>query len=164
MLFLFRHCFAPNTRWNSREKSQAGHHQTESLAQSFMVVQLCYACSLDRKGFFWHLVSAGNKIPESATTLQELREIELYEPGAQYVIENFAFCVGLIMLSRSCLRWEGFTQPEVKAKSPEQFRQWKDKHRLTCQWCFAYDCGRSMLHAIHRLVTDIALQDRKSVV
>ena len=103
-----------------------------------MGVQFSSACSLDRKGFFYLLVSAGNKIPESATTLQELREIELYEPGAQYVLENLAFCAGsksagLIMLSRSCLRWEGFTQPEVKAKSPEQFRQWKDKHRLTCQ-------------------------------
>lgn len=27
------------------------------------------------------------------------------------------------------LRWEGLTQEEVKAKTPEQFRQWKDKHR-----------------------------------
>lgn len=50
---------------------------------------------------------AGNKIPESATTLQELREIELYE-------------------------WEGFTQPEVKAKSPEQFRQWKEEAWNLC--------------------------------
>eukprot|EP00434_Breviolum_minutum_P020277 symbB.v1.2.017880.t2/scaffold1334.1/size124731/14 len=41
-------------------------------------------------------------LPDSSTTFQELREIELYE-------------------------WEGLTQEEVKAKTPEQFRQWKEE-------------------------------------